>query len=114
MLYLNPRQVREMIRQAAAEDETVVIRCVRKGPASKSGGPTVGELHDLHCVRKPDGYRNQSGRDRSSEDESTGTLTVFVNNRRGSDGNWGAWRRVNIEQVQKVVFKGHEYEVRAS
>lgn len=109
-LYLHPEQVKDLIKQAEREDEVIVIRCVRKGPASKPGGPDQGNLYDLHCTKKPP-YTPRTARSRTAEDDDNGVLTVFVSNRRGDGGNWGAWRRVNIEQVKKVIYKGREYEV---
>lgn len=108
--YLHPGQVRDLIKQAEGDDEVIVIRCVRKGPASKMNGPDQGELYDLHCTKKPP-YTPKTGRDRSSEDSNNGVLTVWVTNRRSANGDHGAWRRVNIEQVRKVIYRGHEYEV---
>lgn len=111
-MYLHPANVKEFIKKAENEDEVVVVRCVRKGPASKPGGPDMGDLYDLHCTKKPEDYKPVSGRSRVAEDSSNGVLTVYVSNRRDDKtGTLGAWRRVNIEQVKKVIFKGTEYEV---
>lgn len=112
-MFLNPTQVIDAIKQAEAADEVIVIRCVRKGPASKPGGPDVGDLYDLHCTRKPP-YKSASVRDREAEDRANGVLTVYVTNRRNAKGAWGDWRRVNIEQVKKVIYRGTEYEVKVS
>lgn len=109
-MYLHPEQVTEMIKQAEREDEVVVVRCVRKTPASKLGGPDCGDLYDLHCTKKPE-YTPVGVRDRAAEDDYNGVLTVFASNRRDNKGRLGAWRRVNIERVKKVIFKGTEYEV---
>jgi len=109
-MYLNETNVRDLIKQAESKDEVIVIRCVRKGPASKVGGPTAGDLQDLHCTKKPD-YQSASTRDRKVEDRANGVLTVYCSNRRNKTGNLGDWRRVNIRQVQKVIYKGTEYEV---
>ena len=49
-LYLNPTQVKRLIKKAEREEEVIVIRCVRKTPASKPGGPDKDELYDLHCA----------------------------------------------------------------
>jgi len=109
-LYLHPAQVKEMIKEAESLDEVIVIRCVRKGPASKPGGPDQGDLYDLHCTKKPP-YTPKTARDRGTEDSNNGVLTVWVTNRRGPNGSHGDWRRVNIEQVKKVIYRGDEYEV---
>lgn len=109
-MYLNPTQVVDMIKDAERQSEVIVIRCVRKTKASKAGGPDVGDLYDLHCTTKPP-YTPKTARDRKAEDESNGVLTVWVVNRQAKDGSWGQWRRVNVEQVKKVIFKGAEYEV---
>lgn len=109
-IFLHPQQVTDMIKQAEKEDEAITIRCVRKGPASKEGGPAAGDLYDLHCVAKPR-YQSKAVTNRQAEDQANGVLTVFCSNRRDKNGSLGAWRRVNIEQVKKVIFKGQEYEV---
>lgn len=109
-MFLHPDQVIETIKQAEREDEVVVVRCVRKGKASKVGGPDSGELYDLHCTKKPP-YKSRGGQNREAEDSKNGVLTVFASNRRDSKGKLGDWRRVNIQQVQKVIYKGIEYEV---
>jgi hypothetical protein len=110
-IYLKPEDVINVIKQAEKEEEVVVVRCVRKCPASKPGGPDTGDLYDLHCTSKPKSYTPVGARDRKAEDESCGVLTVFVTNRKDEKGRWGAWRRVNIEQVKKVIYRGKEYEV---
>jgi len=110
-MFLHPDRVKEMIQQAGREDEVIVIRCVRKGKASKPGGPDAGDLYDLHCTKKPEDYTPVSKRNRRAEDSSNGVFTVYVTNRRGDGGNWGTWRRVNIEEVKKVIYKSVEYEV---
>jgi hypothetical protein len=113
MMYLNPQQVTDLIKQAEREQEVIVIRCVRKTPASKPNGPGIGSLYDLHCSTKP-AYTPRGFGNREAEDRRTGTLTVFVTNRRNvQQGTWGAWRRVNISEVQKVIYKSQEFEVRA-
>jgi len=114
MLYLHPKQVTNMIKQAENEAEVIVIRCIRKTKASKIGGPDQGELYDLHCSTKPP-YVRKTQTDRVAEDENNGVLTVFATNRQNRQtGAWGDWRRVNIEQVKKVIYKGKEYEVTVS
>lgn len=114
MLYLNPQQVTDLIKQAEREQEVIVIRCIRKTPASKPGGPDIGSLYDLHCGTKPS-YNSRSQRDRQFEDEANGVLTVFATNRQNpSTHQWGNWRRVNIVEVQKVIYKSNEYEVRTT
>lgn len=111
-MYLHPENVKDMIKQAEREDEVIVVRCVRKGPASKLGGPDAGDLYDLHCTKKPEYTPTGARGDRTAEDSTNGVLTVFASNRRDErSGELGAWRRVNIQQVKKVIFKGTEYEV---
>jgi hypothetical protein len=113
-LFLNPQQVTDLIKQAEREQEVIVIRCVRKTPASKPGGPGLGSLYDLHCGTKPP-YTSRSQRDRQFEDEANGVLTVFATNRQNSQTHtWGDWRRVNVTAVQKVIYKNQEFEVRAT
>ena len=80
-MFLNPDQVREMIKTAQSENEIIVIRCVRKGKASKDGGPDKGELYDLHCGPKPEDYVVKTAKDRSAEDAASGVLTVYAVNR---------------------------------
>lgn len=112
VMYLDEQRVRDLIDQANSIDEVIVVRCVRKGPASKPGGPDAGDAYDLHVVRKPEDYVRLTDRDRRSEDRTNGVLTVYVSNRRDRrTGQWGDWRRVNIEQVVKVIYRGTEYEV---
>lgn len=117
-LYLHPDQVREMIKTAEKEDEVIVIRCVRKGAASKPGGPDAGQLYDLHCAAKPKTYKPSSAaklRDRKEEDKKNGVLTVFVTNRKDPTSEMpGAWRRVNLNQVKKIIYKTQEFEVRVA
>jgi hypothetical protein len=110
-MFLNPTNVRDLIKQAEREDEVIVIRCVRKGKASKTGGPDIGQLYDLHCTKKPEDYKPMGARDRSAEDKANGVLTVFCSNRRDDAGRLGDWRRVNISAVKKVIYKGAEHEV---
>ena len=112
-IYLHPGQVRQLIKKAEKEDEVIVIRCIRKGPATKPGGPDKGDLQDLHCTKKPP-YVPVGVRNRKAEDRKSGVLTVFVTNRRNKKGQLGDWRRVNIQKVQKVIYKTQEYEVVAS
>lgn len=111
-VYLHPENVKEMIKTAEQESEVIVIRCVRKGPATKPGGPDKGDLYDLHCTAKPQDYVAVGVRNRKAEDENNGVLTVFVTNRQDPvTKRWGLFRRVNIEQVKKVIYKGQEHEV---
>jgi hypothetical protein len=115
-LYLNPRQIRSLISQAEKEGEVIVIRCLRKTPASKPGGPDQGQVYDLHCTTKPANYKAASSAGmRKIEDKKNGVLTVFVTNRQDElTKQWGAWRRVNLEAVQKVTYKAIDYEVKSS
>jgi hypothetical protein len=112
-IYLNPTQVTTMIRTAEREKEVIVVRCKRKGPASKPGGPDEGDLYDLHCTTKPEDYVAAGMRDRRAEDSNSGVLTVYAVNRQDPvTKRWGMFRRVNIEAVQKVIYRGREIEVR--
>ena len=116
-LYLNETQVRDILSAVGKNDpdEVIVVRCIRKTAASKPGGPDVGDLYDLHCTKKPEDYIRKTATDRRGEDASNGVLTVYVTNRRGDEGAPGAWRRVNVAQVQKVIMPdGTEYQVQAS
>lgn len=114
MVYLNPKQVTELVKQAEREDETISIRCIRKGKASKVGGPDKGDLYTLVCGQKPKDYVPAGTRDRKEEDRACEVLTVYATNRKGSDGRFGAWRRVNIAQVQEVTFREERYSVTRS
>lgn len=118
-MFLNEKQVIELLRKVGADpknpDEVVVIRCIRKTAASREGGPDKGETHDLHVVAKPKDYVPKGdGASRVAEDEANGVLTVYVNNRKDEKtGAWGAWRRVNVRQVTRVILSdGTEYSVR--
>lgn len=108
-VYLNPTTVRRMIKKAEAEDEVIVVRCKRRTPASKPGGPDQYELYDLHCGAKPPRYKAIGDRDRVKEDRKNKVLTVFATNRKNSRGTWGAWRRVNLNEVVKVIYKTREF-----
>ena len=111
-IFLNPANVKEFIKTAERDDEVIVVRCVRKTKASKPGGPDVGDLYDLHCTRKPVDYVATGTRgDRSAEDAGSGVLTVFASNRRDSRGRLGDWRRVNLDAVKKIIYRGQEIEV---
>ena len=114
-MFLNPVDVRDFIKKAESEDEVIVVRCVRKTAASKAGGPDKGELYDLHCTQKPKDYVAVGTRDRKEEDAKNGVLTVFVSNRRDDETKQlGTWRRANVAQVKKLIYRGIEYEVTAS
>jgi hypothetical protein len=110
--YLHPAQVEAMIKTAEAEGEVIVVRCVRKGAASKPGGPDQDDYQDLHCGPKPKRYKAAGIRNRKTEDVNNGVLTVFVTNRQDPQtGAWGCWRRVNVQQVKKIIYRGHEWEI---
>lgn len=110
-LYLSIRQVRNLIKKAEVEGEVIVVRCRRKTPASKPGGPDVGSLYDIHCGTKPRNYKAVGSTDRNKEDRKNGVLTVFATNRQNPRGSWGAWRRINMNEVVKVIYKTREWEV---
>lgn len=114
-LFLNPVQVKALIKQAENEGEVIVVRCRRKTTASKPGGPDVGQLYDLHCGTKPTNYKPSHSVDfssRETEDDKNCVLTVFATNRRDRGNKlWGAWRRVNLNEVQKIIYRTREIEV---
>ena len=112
-LFLDRQQVIDLIHKAGGENEVVVVRCVRKGPASKPNGPDAGDLYDLHVAPKPKDYERKTDQDRGGQDSDNGVLTVWVTNReeKKGSGKWGAWRRVNIVAVKKVIYQNTEYEV---
>ena len=116
-LYLDQDQVIDMLRNVGKQDpdEVIVVRCIRKTAASKPGGPDEGDLYDLHVTKKPEDYVAKTNQDRVGVDRSNGVLTVYVTNRRGEQGAPGAWRRVNVAQVKKVIeADGTEHEVHTS
>jgi hypothetical protein len=114
-LFLNPAQVKALIKQAEVEGEVIVVRCKRKTEASKPGGPDAGQLYDLHCGTKPSNYKSSRYVDfktREAEDDKNNVLTVFATNRRDPGKKlWGAWRRVNLDAVQKIIYRTREFEV---
>ena len=115
-MYLNESQVIDMIKVAERESEVIVVRCIRKTKASKPGGPDKGDLYDLHCTTKPE-YEPVStvSANRFHEDKAHKVLTVWVTNRQDrKTKQWGQWRRVNIAQVVKLIYRGVEYEVRTT
>lgn len=108
-LYLDESQVRDTIKEAEQEGEVITIRCIRKTEGDASRGTKKGELHTLMCTTKPQ-YQGTSTRDRSQDDANNHVLTVWVVNRK-TNGKPGAWRRVNLSQVQEVRYKEEEYKV---
>lgn len=111
-LYLDKTQTIALIKQAERDEEVIVIRCLRKTPASKLGGPNAGELQDIHCGTKPSGYVARGVRSRPAEDAANGVLTVFATNRKDkTTDQWGAFRRINVTAVKKVIYRGQEWEV---
>jgi len=115
-MFLSPEEVKAAIKTAEAADEVIVVRCIRRGKASKVGGADQGELYDLHCGKKPAYEGAGSYRSREAEDASNGVLTVYATNRRNrKTGEFGDWRRVNLIAVQKVILPdGTEFEVTKS
>ena len=111
MIYLDERQVSEMVHEAENTGECISVRCIRKGKGSPKTGTRQGELHTLICSTKP-AYQGAktSGRDRVSEDAVNQVLTVWAVNRK-TGGKPGAWRRLNLAAVQEVRFKEHEFKV---
>lgn len=111
-MHLNPEQVREMVKQAEREHEVIVVRCKRRTKASKPGGPDKGDYYDLHCTTKPEDYERRTAQDREGQDKEHGVLTVWVVNRQDpKTGQWGMWRRINVDQVTKVIYRSAEYGV---
>jgi hypothetical protein len=111
-MFLNPDNVKTFIKTAEREGEVVVVRCKRKTKASKPGGPDVGDFFDLHCGTKPANYVPVGTRDRVEEDDNNGVLTVYATNRQDPvTKQWGQWRRVNIDAVKKIIYRGQEYEI---
>lgn len=111
-IYLSSSQAKDLIKQAEKEGEVIVVRCVRRTPASKPGGPDVGQLYDLHCSTPPPHYKPLTNK-RKKEDKRLGLLTVFATNRQDNEsGTWGAWRRINMRQIQKVIYRTNEYEIK--
>jgi hypothetical protein len=112
--YLDPKLVRDMIKKAEQEEEVIVVRCARRTAASKPGGPDADEFYDLHCTTKPSNYIPASVKsilDRKKEDKKRGVLTVYVVNRKEERSKkWGAWRRVDVTRVVKLIYKAKEYE----
>jgi len=111
MIYLDKNQVREMIHEAESEGQAISIRCIRKTEGFASNGTRKGELHTLICSTKPP-YQSVSttSASRYDEDMRTDNLTVWAINRK-TGAKMGAWRRVNLKQVQEVRYKEHEYKV---
>ena len=111
-MYLNEQQVIDLIKKAEREDEVIVVRCIRKGKASKLGGPDAGDEQDLHCTKKPPHTPSSGSRgNREAEDANSNVLTVYVSNRRNKEGKLGDWRRVNVAKVTKVTYKNKDYAV---
>lgn len=111
-MFLNEDQVVEMIKTAEREGGVIVVRCKRKTAASAtSEGADKGDLFDLHCGPKPKDYVPKTARDRQGEDSDNGVLTVYATNRKNAAGTFGEWRRVNVRQVAKVIYKGQEWAV---
>lgn len=112
ILYLNEAQVVEMIKTAEKEDGVIVVRCRRKTAASAtSEGADKGDLYDLHCGQKPKDYVAKTARDRQAEDAGNGVLTVYATNRKNGSGTFGEFRRVNVRQVVKLIYKSQEWTV---
>lgn len=112
MIYLDERQVRNLIKEAEGDGEVISIRCIRKGKGDASKGTSQGALHTLMCSTKP-AYESKTGDDgstRKEEDATNHVLTVWAVNRK-TKGETGAWRRVNLEAVQEVRYKEEEFKV---
>jgi hypothetical protein len=112
MIYLDENQVKNLIKEAEGTDNSISIRCIRKGKGNASTGTVQGELHTLICGTKPE-YESKTGGDgstRKEEDANTHTLTVWATNRK-TGKTAGAWRRVNLEAVQEVRYMEEEYKV---
>ena len=111
MIYLDEKQVRDLVHEAENTGECISVRCIRKGKGSPKTGTRQGELHTLICSTKP-AYEGatSSSRDRVAEDANYHVLTVWAVNRKTKGSN-GAWRRLNLAAVQEVRYKEHEYKV---
>lgn len=109
MIYLNEDQVRDLIKEAEAENGSIIVRCIRKGQGSAKYGTEQGKLHTLVCGRKPT-YEGTSLVSREEEDARNHTLTVWATNRKTGTRD-GAWRRVNLDTVEQVNYKEVEYRV---
>lgn len=114
ILYLNEKQVVDKVKEAEDAGNTITVRCKRKTAASKtSQGADKGDFFDLVCGPKPKDYVPAGTRDRRAEDQGSGVLTVFATNRPSDkgDGSFGAWRRVNVREVIKIIYLGQEWAV---
>jgi hypothetical protein len=109
MIYLDENQVRDLIKEAESDGETISVRCIRKTKGDESRGTVQGELHTLICTTKPE-YEHKTARNRKEEDAASKTLTVWAVNRKTGDKP-GAWRRVNLAAVQEVRYKEEEFKV---
>lgn len=109
MIYLDVNQVRDLIKKATNEGDTVSVRCIRKTAGKADKGTAKGELHTIICGKKPE-YEAKSDRDRAEDDQLNQVLTVWAVNRMTGD-EIGAWRRVNLAQVQEVRYKEEEFKV---
>jgi hypothetical protein len=110
MIYLDERQVRDLVHEAEKTGGDISVRCIRKGKGNPSHGTRQGELHTLICSSKPPYKGSSSGRDRAVEDANNSVLTVWAINRKTGDSQ-GAWRRLNLAAVQEVRYKEQEFKV---
>jgi len=109
MIYLDENQVKDLIKKATTEGDTVSVRCIRKTAGNAEKGTVKGELHTLICGQKPD-YEAKGTRDRAEDDQTNHVLTVWALNRMTGKEH-GAWRRVNLAEVQEVRYKEEEFKV---
>ena len=110
MIYLDERQVHDLIKEAEREGETITVRCIRKTEGDPSKGTEKGKLHTLMCTTKPPYEGSGDPEVRKNEDAFNHVLTVWATNRRTA-GKVGAYRRVNLAAVQEVRYKEEEFKV---
>jgi hypothetical protein len=110
MIYLDERQVHNLVKEAEREGEVISIRCIRKTKGDADKGTKQGELHTLMCTTKPEYVGSGDPETRKNEDSFNHVLTVWAVNRK-TGSKPGAWRRVNLAAVQEVRYKEEEFRV---
>ncbi len=112
MIYLDETQVVNMINDVTGKGEVIMVRCIRKTKGNSMNGTIKGFLHTLVCAKKPE-YESKvpnGAVERKVHDKSNHVLTVWALNRL-QDGKLGCWRRVNVAQVEEIVYNGEKYKV---
>lgn len=105
-MYLNPKNVEEMIKEAMSGPEALTIDCVRRTPASRPGGPGVGDKHTLVVGKPPKpatNFVNPPGTF-NKQDKKNGVKRVYALDRKG-------WRCVNMNEITFVHFKQETFQV---